>query len=126
MTSLLLLTTTWFLWSADAPQKPVSAGPAAMVLKVKGEVTSQGKGAKRRVDPGDFLLPGETVSAGSDAEALLIFLLPGERRRLKPGSRATLTRDGCEPADAAEMVAGEAKLSRKNLTKVREVEVREG
>jgi hypothetical protein len=121
----LLLTATLLLGVDDAPKKPLSARPAALVLKVKGTVVAVGRLGKRDVEAGDLLLPGEILSAPNDAEALLVFLVKGERRRLKPGGRTTLTRDDCDPADATEKV-GAAKLSRKNLTKVREVEVREG
>jgi tetratricopeptide (TPR) repeat protein len=107
---------------AEPPKKPVSARPAVLVLKVKGEVMA----GKRRVEPGDLLLPGETLTTGADAEALLVFLLRNERRRLKPGRTTTLTRDDCRPADAIEKIAGAPRLPRKNLTKVREVEVHEG
>jgi hypothetical protein len=122
----LLITASLLLGSDDAPKKqPLSARPAALVLRVKGVVTAQGRGGKRRVEAGDYLLPGETVSAGAGAEALLVFLLKGERRRLEAGGRAVLTRDGCDPPDGLKKL-GKAILPRKNLTRVREVEVREG
>jgi hypothetical protein len=121
----LLITAALLLGGDDPPKKPLLARPAALVLKVKGVITAEGRLGKRRVEAGDFLLPGETVSAAPAAEALLVFLVKGERRRFRPGSRATLTRDGCDPADAVERV-GPAKLPHNNLTKVREVEVGEG
>jgi hypothetical protein len=121
----LLIAVTLMLGADDVPEKPLSARPAALVVRVKGAVVAGGRVGRRRVGPGDFLLPGETVSAAADAEALLVFLLRGERRRLRPGARATLTRDGCDPAVAVEPV-GPAGLPREALTKVREVEVREG
>src|SRR5688500_9638954 len=106
-----LLITAALLLGADDGRKPLSARPAALVLKVKGEVAAEGRlGAKRRVEAGDLLLPGETVSAAADGEALLIFLVRNERRRLKPGARATLTRDDCDPADAAERLGGETRV----------------
>src|SRR6266542_3201298 len=124
--NMLLITATLLLAADDLPKgKPQSARPTALVLTVKGEVTAQGRLGKRRVEEGDLLLPGETITTAADAEALLVFLVKGERRRLKPGARATLTRDGCDPDKAAEKL-GAARLPRKNLTKVREVEVGEG
>jgi hypothetical protein len=122
----LLIAATLALAADDAPKKPLSARPAALVMEVKGRVTVEGRGGKpRRVEEGAYLLPGETVSAAPGGEALLLFLVKGEQRRLGPGGRATLTRDGCDP-DAAARRVGKAKLPRKNLTRVREVEVREG
>lgn len=109
----------------DAAPKPLVGNPTAIVIYVKGAVVAKGRLKPRRVEPGEELLPGEVLSAPADGEALLIFLTPRERRRLKPGTRTTLTRDGGEPADALERL-GPAKLSHKNLNRVREVEVREG
>lgn len=120
-----LLIATALLAFDEAPKKPLSARPTVLVLKVKGAVTAEGRLGTHRVEAGDYLLPGETVSAAPAAEALLVFLVKGERRRLKPGGRMTLTRDDGTPADAAERL-GPARLPRKNLTKVREVEIREG
>lgn len=113
------------LGSDDAPKKPLAGPPAVLVLKVKGRVEAEGWVGRYPVESGDFLLPGQVVSVAPGAEAVALFLLKRERRRFKPGSRATLTRDGCVPADAVERL-GPAKLPRKNLTKVREIEVREG
>jgi hypothetical protein len=122
----MMLMTAALLLPADAPKgKPLSARPTAMVMTVKGEVTAQGRLKKRSVQEGDYLLPGETITIPANAEVEMVFLVKGERRRLKPGARATLTRDGCDPDDVAELL-GPAKLPRKNLTKVREVEVGEG
>jgi hypothetical protein len=123
--NLVLLTVRLLFGADDAPKKPQSARPTAIVIKVKGMVTAKGRDGQRPVGPGEYFLPGETVAAAADAEAMLVFLVPNERRRLRAGASATLTRDGCEPAHAVEP-AGPTKLSRKNLTKVREVEVREG
>src|ERR1051326_1938973 len=94
--SALLIVASFFLGADEPPKKPISARPMALVLKVKGAVSAEGKKGKRRVEAGDYLFPGETVSAGADAEALLVFLLRGERRRLKPGVRTTCTRDDCD------------------------------
>src|SRR5262245_19105458 len=118
----LLLTAT-ILLGLDEPKKPLSARPTVLVLKVQGEVKAEGRLGRRRVEKGALLLPGETLTAAKDAEATLVFMLRGERRRLKSGARATLTRDDCDPADATEKDAGALKLHRRNLTKVREVEV---
>ena len=86
-----LLIASFLLTFDEAPKKPLSARPTVLVLKVKGVVTVEGRLGKHRVEAGDYLLPGETVSAAADAEALLVFLVKGERRRLKPGGRLTLT-----------------------------------
>jgi hypothetical protein len=122
----LMIAATLLVGLDDAPKKskPLPARPAALVLTVKGEVTAQGKLGKHRVEQGDFLLPGQMLTAAADAEAVMVFLVKGERRKLKPGARATMTRDGCDPADATERL-GAARLPRKNLTMVREIEVGE-
>lgn len=124
--NMLWLAMVVFLDGKDAPKKPLSARPAALVLTVKGTVTARGRLPRpHRVEPGDFLLPGETITTAADAGAIVVFLLKGERRRFKSAIRATLTLDGCDPAGATELL-GAARLPRKNLTKVREVEVGEG
>jgi hypothetical protein len=122
----LLLAATLVLGADEPPKKPLSARPTALVLKVKGEVVAEGQKGKHRVEIGDFLFPGETVSAAANAEALLVFLLRGESRRLKPGTRTTCTRDDCDPAGATEKLDSTAKLPRRNLTKVREIPVGAG
>jgi hypothetical protein len=76
----------------------LKAPPTALVLKVKGEVRQ----GPRRVAEGDFLLPGQVVTSAAGAKALVVFLLSGQRGRLKPCGRTTLTRDGCDPADVVE------------------------
>ncbi|MBI1914994.1 MAG: hypothetical protein HYS12_09705 [Planctomycetes bacterium] len=122
----LLIAATLVLGADEPPKKPTSARPTALVLKIKGEVVAEGQKGKRRVELGDFLFPGETVSAAADAEALLVFLLRDEHRRLKPGARTTCSRDDCDPSDATEKLGGAAKLPRKNLTKIREIPVSAG
>jgi hypothetical protein len=124
--TIVFLAATVVLGFDDLPKKPHYARPTAMLLQVKGEVVAEGRLGKRRLEQGDFLLPDETVSAAADAEATLVFLKRRESRRLKPGGRATLTRDDCTPADALEKLDAPPKLLPANLTKVREVEVREG
>jgi hypothetical protein len=122
----LVLIATSLLPAADDPvPKPLKGKPAALVVKVQGEVLVEGKRGQRRVEAGDYLLPGQVVTAAANGGAVVVFVPSGERRRLKPGNRATLTRDGCTPADAVEVTAGPT-LPRKNLAKVREVEVSEG
>jgi hypothetical protein len=123
--NLLLVSFALVLPREDDTARTSSAHAVAMVLKVQGDVVAEGRRGKRKVEPGDYLLATETIEAQQGAEALLVILARGQCQRLKPGSRAKLTRAGCDPAAAVEP-AGNARLSHRNLIKVREIEVREG
>jgi hypothetical protein len=97
----LLLTAALCTPAADPP-------PAvAMVLTTKGDITLEQEGAKpRRLGAGEMLRPGDRLSAGSAAEALLLFWEEERQERLMPKARAIVGAKGCTPADAVERVEG--------------------
>jgi hypothetical protein len=97
------------------------APPVAMVLTMQGSVTLERDTAKpRRLGAMDLLRPDDRLSAGPDAEAVLIFLADGKRERLKPKARATVGEKGCTPADAIERQEGK-KLPPAQLESLREL-----
>jgi hypothetical protein len=122
------LIAAFVFWANDAPRKaePLKARPTAMVLRVSGKATAEGRIGTRAIEVGDYLLPGEKVTTDKDAELLLLFLVRAERHLLKGDKPITLTNTFCEPADAVEKAPGVVPLKKANLSKVREVEVREG
>jgi hypothetical protein len=97
---------------------PTQTGePVAMVLTAKGTPTLQrDKEAARRLGAMTLLWPGDRVEITEAGEVTLVFLQNGHRERLK--AKATVQAKGCQPADAAEQLAG-PKLGAANLESLR-------
>jgi tetratricopeptide (TPR) repeat protein len=94
-----------FLVAAALLNPAEPSGPVAMVLTTKGKVSfGSGQDKPHRVGAADLLRPGDRLEAADAGEAVLLFLADRHRERLKPGVRASISKKGCTPADAVEVL----------------------
>jgi hypothetical protein len=75
------------------------APPVAMVLTRQGDVTVRHGTGTRRLAAMDLLRPDDRLTV-PEGEVLLVFLRDGHCERLGPRAEATVTGEGCRPADA--------------------------
>jgi serine/threonine protein kinase/formylglycine-generating enzyme required for sulfatase activity len=75
--------------------------PLAMILEVRGTVQLQSSRDPRpQPVPQMLLYAGDRLSLADDAQVRLVVLSDLHQERLRPGSEATVSRKGCEPAEA--------------------------
>jgi formylglycine-generating enzyme required for sulfatase activity len=79
----------------------VGRTPYALLLEVRGMVALQSaSGANKQAVPQALLHAGDRLRLGADAQAQLVFLSDLHKERLKAATEVTVSRKGCEPADA--------------------------
>lgn len=71
---------------------PVLAGPLAVVVRTKGEVTLEQGKTKAPAKSGDVLQEGAKLSTGNDGRVLLRFLADQSIAEIKPGSVVQLNK----------------------------------
>jgi formylglycine-generating enzyme required for sulfatase activity/tRNA A-37 threonylcarbamoyl transferase component Bud32 len=75
--------------------------PLAMILEVRGKVQLQSmRDARQRPVSQALLYAGDRLSLTDNAQVRLVVLSDLHQERLRPGSKATVRRKGCEPAEA--------------------------
>ncbi len=78
----------------------------AMVLRVQGRVECRSaRGDVRPAEALDVLYPGDLLTTGSNADAIVVFCSDGRRERVRPQRQATIGALGCSPPTAVESLA---------------------
>jgi formylglycine-generating enzyme required for sulfatase activity len=79
----------------------VASTPYAMLLEVRGGTALQSAGGQQKqAVPQTLLYSGDQLSLAADAQVQLVVLADLHKERLKPGQEVTISRQGCEPAEA--------------------------
>jgi formylglycine-generating enzyme required for sulfatase activity len=75
--------------------------PLAMILEAGGRVQLEStRDAKQRPVPQALLYAGDRLALGEDGRVRLVVLSDLHQEWLRPGRKVTVSRKGCEPADA--------------------------
>jgi serine/threonine protein kinase/formylglycine-generating enzyme required for sulfatase activity len=98
--------------------KITARAPLAMILQVSGTVQLQSaRNPNQRAVPQALLYKGDVLTLAADAQVQLVSLSDLHQERLKPGTKATVHRKGCEPADAIAERTGDVLMSFVRLPK---------
>ena len=95
--------------------------PVALVLSVEGNVTERAlECAPEALRRGALVRPGSHLTSTSTGSALLYFVGDGHTERILPSSKVIVWAEGGKPHEAVERMVAARRLSKPNLSRLRE------